>query len=70
MIGNKVDLEDSREVSTSEGELLASELGVEFLETSALTRVNVDEMFQYLASSVVFQRSVAPRHVNIKKACQ
>ena len=70
LIGNKVDLEKEREVSTFEGEQLASELGVEFFETSALTRVNVDEMFQSLASSIVYQRVAAPRHANIKKARQ
>lgn len=43
IVGNKSDLEDSRQVTTSEGQDLARTFGVPFRETSAKTRTNVDE---------------------------
>lgn len=43
--GNKIDLEHSRQVTYSEGRALAQSLGAGFLETSAKTRVNVEEAF-------------------------
>ena len=43
--GNKKDLEHKRQVSTSDGELLAREFDCPFFETSASLRHNVDEMF-------------------------
>ena len=46
MVGNKCDLPDSsRKVSKSEGENLAKNLDIPFLEVSALTRINVKEAF-------------------------
>lgn len=36
LIGNKIDLREEREVSTSEGENFAKENGLLFMETSAL----------------------------------
>ena len=48
LIGNKSDLEDMREVSTAEAERLAELNGVHYLETSAKTRVNVEEAFSQL----------------------
>ena len=43
IIGNKNDLPDEeREVTTLEGEELAAELSIPFLETSALTGNNVE----------------------------
>jgi GTPase SAR1 family protein len=45
LIGNKSDLGNSREVSTSEGQALAKELGVAFMETSALSGDNVEAAF-------------------------
>ena len=46
MVGNKCDLPDSsRKVPKSEGENLAKNLDIPFLEVSALTRINVREAF-------------------------
>eukprot|EP00005_Dracoamoeba_jomungandri_P001091 CAMPEP_0174257392 /NCGR_PEP_ID=MMETSP0439-20130205/6538_1 /TAXON_ID=0 /ORGANISM="Stereomyxa ramosa, Strain Chinc5" /LENGTH=189 /DNA_ID=CAMNT_0015340459 /DNA_START=38 /DNA_END=607 /DNA_ORIENTATION=- len=45
VVGNKKDLEDQREVSSSQGEDLAKRLGCPFLESSAKTRFNVDRVF-------------------------
>ena len=44
LVGNKTDLEDQREVTTQEGKEFASELGIEFLETSAKASTNVTEV--------------------------
>jgi small GTP-binding protein len=43
VVGSKCDLD--REVPTSEGKTLAEKFDVPFFETSAKTRVNVDEVF-------------------------
>ncbi|MHA1148840.1 MAG: Rab family GTPase [Promethearchaeota archaeon] len=53
MIGNKNDLEDERQVSREEAEALAQELGVEYLETSALTGENINEVFHKIAKAVL-----------------
>ena len=48
VVGNKIDLPDQREVSTEEGQKLASELDVEFIETSAKAGINVKALFKSL----------------------
>eukprot|EP00744_Colponema_vietnamica_P009050 GILI01012885.1.p2 GENE.GILI01012885.1~~GILI01012885.1.p2 ORF type:complete len:202 (-),score=74.52 GILI01012885.1:90-650(-) len=50
--GNKCDLESERQVSTAEGEQLAKGFSVPFLETSAKTRVNVEEAFFQLVREI------------------
>ncbi|KAI1303155.1 Ras-related protein Rap-2a [Halotydeus destructor] len=45
LVGNKVDLESQREVSTVEGMSLAQAWGCPFVETSAKNRCNVNEVF-------------------------
>lgn len=45
LIGNKCDLETERQVTTGEGSELGKSFGCPFLETSAKTRVNVEEGF-------------------------
>ncbi|KAK7114956.1 hypothetical protein V1264_000920 [Littorina saxatilis] len=47
--GNKCDLEDLREVTEKEAQEYASSIGAIFGETSAMTAVNVEEMFTALA---------------------
>lgn len=44
VIGNKNDLEAQRQVTTEEGEDFAKKHGLLFLETSAKTAANVDEV--------------------------
>ncbi|TKX22015.1 Ras-like protein 5 [Elsinoe australis] len=43
--GNKCDLEAEREVSTEEGKKLARDFGCRFIETSAKSRINVENAF-------------------------
>ncbi|KAF9580276.1 Ras- protein Rab-10, partial [Lunasporangiospora selenospora] len=45
LVGNKADLESERAVSTEEGETLANERQLRFLETSATDKDNVDWAF-------------------------
>ena len=46
LIGNKCDLEQSREVSTEEGQELSDKNGISFYETSAREGTNIKEIFQ------------------------
>jgi Ras-related protein Rab-2A len=52
LIGNKIDSENKREVSTEQGKELADKNNIMFIETSAKTSQNVDACFQYLVSQV------------------
>ncbi|EFE29692.1 uncharacterized protein ARB_03033 [Trichophyton benhamiae CBS 112371] len=45
LVGNKCDLEKEREVSQEDGEKLARSFGCKFIETSAKSRINVDNAF-------------------------
>ncbi|KAJ7758428.1 ras protein [Mycena olivaceomarginata] len=48
LVGNKADMADEREVSKEEGAALARQLGCEFVETSAKTAQNVEQVFTSL----------------------
>ncbi|XP_039270725.1 ras-related protein O-RAL-like [Styela clava] len=45
LVGNKSDLEDKRQVTQSEAQQFADNMGVQYVETSAKTRSNVDKVF-------------------------
>jgi len=45
LVGNKIDLESQREVPTVEGMALAQIWGCPFVEASAKSRMNVNEVF-------------------------
>ena len=53
LVGNKIDLEDSRIVSKEEGINLAKELGIYYLETSAKTNENIDDVFEWIALQII-----------------
>ena len=57
LVGNKIDLEHIRVVATQEGEELARENGMVFLETSCKTRVNVEEAFAEIVREIRRSRS-------------
>lgn len=60
LIGNKIDLQE-REVSYEEGNALATELGIAFLETSALSGSNVEAAF--VTMTVNIKKSVDKRNL-------
>ena len=53
LIGNKCDLTSQRQVTTAQGEQLAREYEMKFLETSARSNINVTEAFLTIATDVV-----------------
>ena len=55
LIGNKSDLESRREVKKEEGEAFAREHGLIFMETSAKTASNVEEVTLLNTSILVKQ---------------
>jgi len=52
LVGNKCDLEPSREVSKEKGQELANKLRCKFLESSAKDRLNVSESFYELVRAI------------------
>jgi Ras family protein len=48
LVGNKSDLVHEREVQREEGQALAEEWGVPFIECSAKYNMNIEEIFQRL----------------------
>lgn len=54
LVGNKVDLEEEREVSPSEGQALAEDWGCPFMETSAKSKTMVDELFAEIVRQMDF----------------
>ena len=49
LCGNKCDMESLRQVPKADGKNLADKYGGCFLETSALSKINVTETFQTIA---------------------
>lgn len=52
LVGNKLDLEQDRQVTYSEGADLAAEMGVKFFETSAYNGTNINELFMSMAEEI------------------
>ena len=53
LVGNKIDDESNRKVSTEEGEQMAKECGLNFFETSAKSGINIDTTFNELVKKIV-----------------
>jgi Ras-related protein Rab-11A len=52
IIGNKVDLEDQRQIKAEEGQNKANELESAFIETSASSGTNLDKAFEMMINEV------------------
>jgi len=57
VIGNKTDLASERVISTAQGQKFASDNGMEFYETSALSGENVMSAFEHLIEGIMDVRS-------------
>ena len=68
LAGNKIDLEEKREISYEIGEKLAKELGCTFFEASAKTGVNIHEIFNELAESlyVIYGKNIVKQTQNLR----
>ena len=53
IVGNKIDLNDSREVSFEEGKNLAKKKNCPFFESSAKDKINIDEIFITLLEEIL-----------------
>lgn len=52
IVGNKIDLEDQREINSEEGKELASKHQFQFFETSAKKRTRVDDIFHEIVREI------------------
>eukprot|EP01115_Flamella_aegyptia_P010387 TRINITY_DN45_c0_g2_i2.p1 TRINITY_DN45_c0_g2~~TRINITY_DN45_c0_g2_i2.p1 ORF type:complete len:185 (+),score=75.14 TRINITY_DN45_c0_g2_i2:65-619(+) len=68
LVGNKCDLTDQRVITTEQGEELARKFGCAFLEASAKTRVNVDQIFHDLIRQIN-KHSPPPKQQKKKGGC-
>eukprot|EP01121_Diplochlamys_sp_Union-15-3_P007377 TRINITY_DN1870_c0_g1_i4.p1 TRINITY_DN1870_c0_g1~~TRINITY_DN1870_c0_g1_i4.p1 ORF type:complete len:192 (-),score=43.53 TRINITY_DN1870_c0_g1_i4:105-680(-) len=52
LVGNKCDLSDQRVITTEQGEALARKFNASFLEASAKTKINVEQIFYDLIRQI------------------
>jgi GTPase KRas protein len=68
IVANKCDLEHERQVSTQEGRDLAKNFGCKFIESSAKSKVNVDEAFYSLVREIRrYNKENNPKEAGKKK---
>ena len=53
LVGNKIDLEDKRQITYEEGEDFANQNNMQFFETSALNGSNIDKLFNDTVESII-----------------
>ena len=53
LIGNKIDLESSREVSFDAADRTAQQYGFKYIECSAKVRININDIFTYLVEEII-----------------
>lgn len=64
LVGNKTDLNDKREVSVEEGEQMAKDMGIIFIETSAKAGYNVKNLFKKVAMELPGLETTARKEQN------
>jgi GTPase SAR1 family protein len=67
LVANKAYLEGERVVSVQEGEALAIELKIKYVETSAKHRIHVDKAFHDLVRVIRQAQKPAPTKIRKKK---
>ncbi|XP_057514453.1 ras-related protein RHN1-like isoform X2 [Actinidia eriantha] len=70
LVANKSDLEPDREVETEEGEQLSQENGMVFIETSAKTSVNINELFYEIAKRLAKASPSKPTGMHLRSDTQ
>lgn len=65
LVGSKCDLDDQREVSSSDGEMIANNYGALFFEASSKQNINIEEIFIGLAKVVPLKETkpVKPAYI-------
>ena len=58
IVGNKIDLKDSREVSTEEGQKFCEDKGIDFFEVSAKEDLNINDMLFNSVASLPFFHTI------------
>jgi Ras-related protein Rab-10 len=53
LLGNKCDMDDKRQVTKEQGERIAREHAIPFLETSAKNNINIEEAFMTLTANIL-----------------
>lgn len=67
LVGNKCDLDNDRQVTYNEGAEVGKQYGIPFLESSAKTRIRVEEAFYTLVRQIRgFKRQVNEKSVKKK----
>jgi small GTP-binding protein len=57
LVGNKIDLEDQREIQKYEAENYANRENIKYIETSAIKNLNVNEAFEMLLNDIYEKKS-------------
>ena len=60
MVGNKCDLENERKITKEKGEEKAKNFNCPFFETSALSKINIDGIFNEMVNNI-FERTGGPK---------
>ena len=60
LVGNKSDLENERKVTKEKGEEKAKNFNCPFFETSALSKINIDDIFNEMVNNI-FERTGGPK---------
>lgn len=68
LVGNKIDNEEARVISTEQGEELARKHSMLFIETSAQERIGVNEAFEEVVNQVI--ESPMIEEINIHKRAE
>jgi len=66
LVGNKIDLEDKREVNINEANKLANEFNVELIEISAKNNIGVDDIFIKMAEMLSYDINDIDTNDNIE----
>ncbi len=67
LVGNKIDIKDERVVSSDEAKALAQSWGVQYEETSAKMKVNVDKVYYDLVLQIKERKDAANGNQQKKK---